>query len=73
MKLTENEKLIIKFYRECEGVDFYKHNCKNFDDIKKLAEELGGEAEVGEREGTTWRTIEKKLGKKNVRFTHFLE
>ena len=40
MKLSEKEKLVLKLYRECDSVIFYKHNCE-YQEAKDYAEMLG--------------------------------
>jgi len=66
-KLTDDEKTVLRLYRECQSVNFYRHedNLRNATNFVRNV----GIPEYEQSEGTCWLSAEK--GK--VRVVSFME
>lgn len=63
MNLSEEEKIVLKLFRECKSATFCRHECE-FTEAQVFAGILGENVEIKEREGRLW--VESDRGKINV-------
>lgn len=57
MNLTEEEKIILKLFRDCDSVSFYKHECE-VAEARVFAGSLRESVEMKERKGHRWAGAE---------------
>lgn len=63
MNLSEEEKIVLKLFRECNSVTFYRHECE-VAEARVFAGSLGENVERKEQDGCRW--VEAESGKINV-------
>ena len=63
MNLTEEEKIVLKLFRECNSATFCRYECE-VAEAQVFAGSLGENVERKEREGRLW--LESDRGKINV-------
>ena len=71
--LSNDEKMIIELYRECNSVDFNKHGCQNLKEAFKFAKLTGERVkEITRHQGFTWCETKKDIGDKRISVTGFM-